>query len=117
MIWPNWEYLSRASGQVCRSSFPGSSAFISFPTDMVSQILNFGLPAPIDIQVTGKDLEGNRRFADNLLEKIRYIPGTTDLRIQQPFNQPILSVKLDRTKSNQVGYTALDIADNILVFL
>ena len=55
---------------------------------MVTQILNFGLPAPIDIQVVGNDLEGNRAFASKLLQRMRYVPGTADLRIQQPFDQP-----------------------------
>ncbi|MBV8810627.1 MAG: efflux RND transporter permease subunit [Acidobacteriaceae bacterium] len=96
--------------------FPGV-LFYFLPADLVSQILNFGLPAPIDIQIVGRNLEANRAFADRLLQQIKLIPGTTDLRIQQPFNQPKLFINLDRTKAQQVGYTARDIAGNILVAL
>ncbi|MBV8549836.1 MAG: efflux RND transporter permease subunit [Acidobacteriaceae bacterium] len=96
--------------------FPGI-LFYFLPADLVSQILNFGLPAPIDIQVFGRNLEANRVFADQLLQQVKMIPGTTDLRIQQPFNQPKLFVDLDRTKANQVGYSARDIAGNVLVSL
>src|SRR6266850_1721279 len=89
--------------------FPGA-AFAFLPADMVSQILNFGLPAPIDVQVVGNDLEGNRRYADALLEKMKYVPGTADLRIQQPFDQPYLRLRVERTKAEQLGFTAHDIA-------
>jgi multidrug efflux pump subunit AcrB len=96
--------------------FPGVT-FAFLPADIVSQILNFGLPAPIDIQVAGNDLEGNRRYADALLQKIRQVPGTTDLRIQQPFDQPELYIDVDRTKANQIGFTQHDVAQNLLVSL
>ena len=82
--------------------FPGVT-FAFLPADIVSQILNFGLPAPIDIQVVGNDLEGNRRFADTLLQKVRYVPGTVDLRVQQPFDQPKLHINVDRTKAGKSG--------------
>ena len=84
---------------------------------MVSQILNFGLPAPIDVQVVGNDLQGNRRYADALLSKLRYVSGTADLRIQQPFDQPYLRLKVERTKAEQLGFSAHDIAQNLLVSL
>jgi multidrug efflux pump subunit AcrB len=87
------------------------------PADLVGQILNFGLPAPLDIQVIGRNLEANRNFADQLLQQIKVIPGATDLRIQQPFNQPVLYVDIDRTKAQQVGYDTRDVAGNILVSL
>ena len=96
--------------------FPGVM-FAFQPSDMVTQILNFGLPAPIDIQVIGRDLEGNRVWASELLRKIRYVPGTADLRIQQPFDQPFLHLNIDRTKAQQLGFTAHDIAQNLLVSL
>ena len=96
--------------------FPGAT-FAFLPADMVSQILNFGLPAPIDVQVVGNDLEGNRRYADALLEKMKYVPGTADLRIQQPFDQPYLRLRVERTKAEQLGFTAHDIAQNLLVSL
>jgi multidrug efflux pump subunit AcrB len=91
--------------------------FYFLPVDIVSQILNFGLPAPIDVQVVGNDLTGNRAFAEKLLQKMRSIPGTVDLRIQQPFDAPRLFVDVDRTRAQQVGYSQRDVAGNLLVAL
>src|SRR5260370_20489976 len=82
---------------------------------MVSQILNFGLPAPIDVHVGGTDLEGSQRYADALLSKLKYVTGTADLRIQHPFDQPYLRLRVERTKAEQLGFTAHDIAQNLLV--
>ena len=96
--------------------FPGVT-FSFLPADMVSQILNFGLPAPIDVQIVGNDLEGNRLYADALLEKMRYVSGTADLRIQQPFDQPFINLRVERTKAEELGFTAHDIAQNLLVSL
>jgi multidrug efflux pump subunit AcrB len=96
--------------------FPGVS-FAFLPADMVAQILNFGLPAPIDVQVVGNDLQGNRLYADALLAKMRYVSGATDLRIQQPFDQPYLRLRVERTKAEQLGFTAHDVAQNLLVSL
>lgn len=96
--------------------FPGVS-FAFLPADMVGQILNFGLPAPIDVQVLGNDLEGNRLYADTLLEKMKYVPGTADLRIQQPFDEPYLRFRVERTKAEELGFSAHDIAQNLLVSL
>jgi multidrug efflux pump subunit AcrB len=97
-------------------SFPGVM-FYFLPSDMESQILNFGLPAPIDIQIVGNDLEGNRKVADNLLNQLKFIPGTTDMRIQQPFNQPKLHIRVDRTKAQEIGFTQRDVATEMLVSL
>ncbi len=96
--------------------FPGVT-FYFLPADIVSQILNFGLPAPIDIQVLGRDLQGNRIFADNLLNRLKYVPGTVDLRIQQAFDQPRLHIDVDRTKAQQIGFSARDVATDLLVSL
>jgi multidrug efflux pump subunit AcrB len=96
--------------------FPGIT-FSFLPADMVSQILNFGLPSPIDIQVVGYNVEGNRLFADQLLAKLRYIPGTADLRIQQAFDQPYLHIDVDRTRAQQIGFTQRDVATNLLISL
>jgi multidrug efflux pump subunit AcrB len=96
--------------------FPGVT-FAFLPADMVSQILNFGLPAPIDVQVVGNDLAGNQRYADTLLEKMRFVSGTADLRIQQPFDQPYLNLRVERTKAEELGFSAHDIAQNLLVSL
>jgi multidrug efflux pump subunit AcrB len=96
--------------------FPGVS-FSFLPADMVGQILNFGLPAPLDVQVVGNDLEGNRQYASTLLAKLRYVSGTADLRIQQPFDEPYLNMRVERTKAEELGFTAHDIAQNLLVSL
>src|SRR5712692_3552339 len=97
-------------------AFPGVT-FYFLPSDMVTQILNFGLPAPIDIQVVGNDLEGNRQFADSLLARVRNVSGTSDLRIQQTFDQPDLHIDVDRTKAASIGFTQRDVATNLLVTL
>ena len=96
--------------------FPGVT-FAFMPSDMVGQILNFGLPAPIDIQVLGNDLAGNQQYADMLLSQARRVSGTADMRIQQPFNLPYLHLTVDRTKASQLGFTAQPIAQNLLVTL
>ena len=96
--------------------FPGVT-FYFLPADIVSQILNFGLPAPIDIQILGRNLAANRAFADNLLNRLKYVPGTVDLRIQQEFDQPRLHIEVDRTKAQQIGYSARDVAQNLLISL
>jgi multidrug efflux pump subunit AcrB len=96
--------------------FPGT-LFYFLPADMVTQILNFGLPAPIDIQVEGANKEGNRKFADQLLSQVRSVPGVVDLRLQQPFDQPKLHITVDRTKAADAGLTQRDIASSLLVSL
>jgi multidrug efflux pump subunit AcrB len=98
------------------NEFPGVT-FSFLPADIVSQILNFGLPAPIDIQVVGYNQENNRQFAADLLQRIRFVPGAVDLHIQQPFDQPKLHINVDRTKAGQTGYTARDVASNLLISL
>jgi len=96
--------------------FPGVT-FSFLPSDIVSQILNFGLPAPIDIQVVGNDLAGNQQFATRLLEQVKYVSGIADARIQQPFDEPYIHLWLDRTKAQQVGFNANSIATNVLISL
>jgi multidrug efflux pump subunit AcrB len=112
---PTENYVNQLRLKLAKE-FPGVM-FAFLPSDMVTQILNFGLPAPIDIQVTGYDLEGNRAWASQLLQQVRYVPGTADLRIQQPFDQPYLHLRVERTKAQQLGFTAHDIAQNLLVSL
>jgi multidrug efflux pump subunit AcrB len=96
--------------------FPGVT-FYFLPADIVSQILNFGLPAPIDVQVVGSNLQANRQFADNLLNQLKFVSGIVDLRIQQTFDQPKLHIDVDRTKAQQIGFTAHDVAQNVLISL
>ena len=96
--------------------FPGVLFYFP-PTDIVSQILNFGLPAPIDIQIVGRDLKANHEFANKLIAELKSVTGIADLRIQQPFNQPKLHVNVDRTKTMQAGFTQRDVAGNLLISL
>ncbi len=96
--------------------FPGTT-FSFLPADIVSQILNFGLPAPIDVQVIGNNQKDNFSYATDLLKRIRTVPGIADLRIQQVFNYPQLNVDVDRTLAGEVGLTQRDIANSLLVTL
>ena len=96
--------------------FPGVT-FYMLPSDIVTQILNFGLPAPIDVQVEGSDLEGNRKVVNNMLGKLKQVPGLVDLRIQQPNDYPVLDVTVDRTRSAQGGYTERDVGSSMLNIL
>jgi multidrug efflux pump subunit AcrB len=91
--------------------------FYELPVDIVSQILDFGLPAPIDIQVVGRNQVANHQFADELMNKLKFVPGIVDLRIQQPLNYPRLHIDVDRTKASQVGLTQRDVASNLLLSL
>ncbi len=96
--------------------FPGTT-FSFLPADIVSQILNFGLPAPIDVQVIGNNQKANYAYATDLLKRIRTVPGIADLRIQQVFNYPQINVDVDRTLAGEVGLTQRDIANSLLVTL
>ena len=80
------------------AEFPGTT-FYFLPSDIVTQILNFGLPAPIDIQIEGTDDIGNRKVADRMLQQIRQVPGIVDVRLQQPDDYPVLNFTVDRTKA------------------
>ncbi len=93
--------------------FPGFT-FYTLPADITTQILNFGLPAPIDVQIEGNDINASKAQADKLLAQFRDVPGLTDLRIQQPFDYPTLQVQVDRTKAAQGGYTEDDVSDSLL---
>ena len=112
---PTAEYIRRLRLRLA-GEFPGVTFYV-LASDMVSQILNFGLPAPINIQVMGQNLTANRRFADGLMRKLKYIPGAVDLRIQEPFNLPRLQVDIDRTRTAQVGFTPRDVASDLLISL
>jgi CzcA family heavy metal efflux pump len=112
---PTDEYTHNLRDKLTQQ-FPGTE-FYYLPTDMVSQILNFGLPAQIDIQVVGSAIEQNHTLAEQMMEQISRIPGTTDLRIQQPFNLPNWTVNVDRTRAQQVGYSQHDVANSVLTSL
>ena len=96
--------------------FP-EATFSFLPADIVSQILNFGLPAPIDVQVIGHDQKANYAYATDLLKHIRLVSGIADLRIQQVFNYPQINVDVDRTFAGEVGLTQRDVANSLLVTL
>ena len=112
---PTERYIHDLRQRLTRE-FPGVMFYFP-PADIVSQILNFGLPAPIDIQITGRDVEGNHQFANDLMKQLSTVTGIADLRIQQPFNQPKLHIDVDRTKALQAGFTQRDVAGNLLVSL
>jgi multidrug efflux pump subunit AcrB len=96
--------------------FPGTS-FAFLPADIVSQVLNFGVPAPIDLQVAGRDLAANRKYANALLARVKAIPGIADARIQQAFQQPTLDVNVDRSLTSLAGLTEKDVATAMLTTL
>jgi multidrug efflux pump subunit AcrB len=112
---PTEQYMHDLRLKLTRE-FPGVMFYFP-PADIVSQILNFGLPAPIDIQIMGRDIEANHQFANDLMAQLSSINGIADLRIQQPFNQPKLHINVDRTKTIQAGFTQRDVATNLLVSL
>ena len=99
-----------------KDEFPGVS-FAFLPADIVSQILNFGMPAPIDVQVVGFNRKANQQYAAAILSRIKKVPGLADVRIQQAFNQPELHVDVNRTRAMEMGMTQRDVATNLLVSL
>jgi multidrug efflux pump subunit AcrB len=112
---PTADYVRRLR-TVLPQRFAGTT-FSFLPADIVSQILNFGLPAPIDLQVIGNDQRANYAYATELLKRIRTVPGIADLRIQQVENYPQLNVNVDRTLAGEVGLTQRDVANSLLVTL
>jgi CzcA family heavy metal efflux pump len=109
---PTANYI-RALRKTLPRDFPGVT-FYFLPADMVTQVLNFGLPAPIDIQIDGNDVEGNRQVAEKMLAELRHVPGLTDLRIQQQFDYPTYDINVDRTKAAQGGLTERSVASSVL---
>ena len=110
---PTEEYVARLR-QILPERFPGTE-FYTLPVDMVTQILNFGLPAPIDIQIVGPNQQGNIEFAQNLLNQIKYVAGTADMRIQQPYDNPRLQINVNRAMAQGAGLAQRDIAQSLLV--
>ena len=109
---PTADYVQRLRESLPRE-YPGTT-FYFVPSDIVTQVLNFGLPAPIDIQIEGSDIEGNREVAARVLHEIERVPGIADARIQQAFDYPEFDVAVDRTKAAQGGYAERDIANSML---
>ena len=109
---PTARYLAAIRRMVAQE-FPGVT-FYSLPADMITQILNFGMPSPIDIQIDGADVRDNRVVADRILDEVRQVPGVVDARIQQRFDYPDLDIDVDRTKAEQNGLTERDVAGSLL---
>jgi multidrug efflux pump subunit AcrB len=112
---PTADYVSRLREELPQR-FPGMS-FSFLPADIVSQILNFGAPAPIDVQVRGNDLTADYTYASKLMGQIRHIRGIADVRIQQSARLPTLDVNIDRTRAQFTGVTAADVTDSLVVNL
>ncbi|MBS1877379.1 MAG: efflux RND transporter permease subunit [Acidobacteria bacterium] len=112
---PTADYV-RALRRTLPNEFPGAT-FSFLPADMVSQILNFGLPAPLDIQVVGPNVEANRQFVNRILPQLRGTPGAVDIRVQQAFDHPRFHIEVDRTKAAESGYSQRDIANSLLATL
>ena len=112
---PTAEFVAELRRQL-PDEFPGTT-FWFLPSDIVTQILNFGLPAPIDVQFDGSDINGNRKVADAVLEDLQRVPGLVDLRIQQPDDYPALKIDVDRTKAEQGGYSFRDIGSSLVNIL
>jgi multidrug efflux pump subunit AcrB len=112
---PTAEYVARL-----RDELPHRFAGMSFsflPADIVSQILNFGAPAPIDLQVRGNDLGADFAYANKLLAQVRQVTGVADARIQQSANSPTFDVNIDRTRARYTGVTAADVTNSLVVNL
>jgi multidrug efflux pump subunit AcrB len=112
---PTAAYIERLR-TVLNRQYPGVMFYV-LPVDIVTQILNFGLSAPIDIQIVGPNLYGNRTLAERVLNEVRYVPGAADARIQQPFDEPNMTVNVDRTRAQTIGLTQQSVAQSLLVAL
>ncbi|QJU59606.1 efflux RND transporter permease subunit [Sphingomonas sp. AP4-R1] len=108
---PTADYVKKLRTELARS-FPGST-FAFLPADITSQILNFGAPAPIDIQVSGRKNSDNAEYAAKILRAIRTVPGIADTRIQQTARYPQLNVDIDRTRVGQYGLTERDVTNSL----
>jgi CzcA family heavy metal efflux pump len=112
---PTGAYINELREELPRR-FPGVQFFFQ-PADIVTQILNFGTPAPIDVQVTGMNQRGNYLSGEKLANEFRHIPGAVDVHVQQAFDNPTLFMEIDRARAQSVGMQSRDIAQNVLVSL
>ena len=110
---PTQDYVARLREELPRR-FPGTE-FYTLPVDMVTQILNFGLPSPIDVQIVGPNQAGNRAFAEHLMNLLKFVPGAADMRIQQPFDNPNLTVRVNRSMAQSSGLDQSDVMQSLLV--
>src|SRR5262249_29798710 len=112
---PTEEYVHRLREELPKN-FPGVEFFFQ-PADIVSQILNFGQPAPIDIQLSGQNYTQNYAIAQRIANRMRHVPGAADVHVQQLMNNPTVHLDVDRVRAQQVGLTERDVAQNLLVSL
>jgi multidrug efflux pump subunit AcrB len=112
---PTEDYVRRLR-EVMNREFPGT-LFYFLPADIVSQTLNFGLPAPFDIQIVGRDQVNNRLVAGRMVNQIRHIPGAVDVHLHQPSDLPRLNVTVDRAKAAELGLTEQNVANSVLLSL
>jgi CzcA family heavy metal efflux pump len=112
---PTEQYVHRLRGELSKT-FPGVEFFFQ-PADIVSQILNFGQSAPIDIQLTGQNYAQNYVIAQQIANRLRHVPGAVDVHVQQLMSNPTLHLDVDRVRAQQVGLTERDVAQNLLVSL
>lgn len=112
---PTADYVRLLREKLPRA-FPGVT-FYFLPSDIVTEILNFGLPSPIDVQLEGADIAGNRKVANDILRQLRQVPGLVDLRIQQPDDYPTFKIDVDRTKASQGGFTEHDVSGSVVNIL
>jgi CzcA family heavy metal efflux pump len=110
---PTQRYVEEMRRQLPKR-FPGVEFFFQ-PADMVAQILNFGLPAPIDVMFTGADVRTNFEFASKFMKQIKQIPGAVDTHIHQRLDLPTLALQMDRTQLQTIGLSANDVAQNLLI--
>jgi len=112
---PTKYYIDELRGRLA-AEFPGTEFFFQ-PADIVSQILNFGVPAPVDIQLIGPDQENNYRIAQQITNRIQHIPGAVDVHLQQLFSYPTLFLNVDRSRALNVGLSQQDVANSLLLTL
>ena len=109
---PTADYV-RSLRRKLPGEFPGAT-FYFLPADIVTQILNFGLPSPIDVQIEGSNVQASHQIAEKIMVQLHQVSGLTDLHIQQPLDYPTLDVAVDRTKASQAGYTEQQVASSVL---
>ena len=112
---PTEDYV-RTLREELPARFPGAT-FSFLPADIISQILNFGSPAPIEVQVRGPNLDANFAYAQKVLRELRHVPGLVDARIQQSLDAPAFEVNVDRTRAQYVGITERDVTNSMVVNL
>ena len=112
---PTARYVRRLRETLPRA-FPGTT-FAFLPADIVSQILNFGAPAPIDVQVSGVNEAGNARYTQELLQRMKYVPGLADARLQQASSVPSFTINVNRTRADEVGITEQDVTNSVVAVL